>query len=281
MNPVLRLEDHLQEGAYFYASRQRPGSSRSEKPTSHSHQFHELFWVESGEGVEYTGEGIHPLKIGDLILVAPEDQHGFQCSAQFGLTICNVAFPSGDWEELCTRHGKDFPDLYAGLLSQRRFAVTPSDCALLMQWGNDLTAGRHRAIDLERFLLNINHLIVQRQEPGAPVLPDWLGQAVEALRDPRHFMHGAPALATLCKRSPEHVARAVRRYLGCTPTDVVNGIRLEWAAERLVSSHDDILSICLGCGWDNLGYFYRQFSKRFGTTPKRWRQKAWRIAGSR
>lgn len=281
MASVLRLEDHLQEGAYFSASRQRPGSSKAVVPALHSHEFHEIFWVESGEGVEYTNESMYSLTVGDLIFVAPDDHHGFGRNAQSELTICNIAFPSRHWEEMRTRHGKDFPDFYEGLPAKRRQKVNQNDSSLLMRWGNDLTTGRHRAVDVERFLLNLSHLIVQKQEPGAPMLPDWLGQALEFLHDPKHFMHGAPALATLSKRSPEHVARAVRRYLGCTPTDVVNGIRLEWAAERLVNSHDDILSICLGCGWDNLGYFYRQFQKRFGTTPKRWRQKAWGIAGLR
>jgi AraC family cel operon transcriptional repressor len=281
METVLQLEDHLQEGAYFYAARQNPRPAKAQVPTLHSHHFHELFWIESGEGQEYTADGFFQLSIGDLVFVRPEDRHGFGSTTQSGVTLLNVAFPSRDWLTLCSRHGGDFPDLYAGSPAQRRRKISQHDYALLMDWGKELAAGQHRAIDLERFLLNLVNLVAGGQDSSTTQMPDWLSQALENLHDPKHFVHGAPVIATLCQRSPEHVARAVRRFLGCTPTDVVNGIRLEWAAERLVSSHDDILQICLDCGWDNLGYFYRQFAKRFGTTPKRWRQRAWRIAGNR
>ncbi len=80
-----------------------------------------------------------------------------------------------------------------------------------------------------------------------------------------------PALARLAGRSPEHISREFRRYLDRTPTEVINDARTSHAADRLATTDDDIFSIVLGCGLENVSHFYRLFRARYICTPRVYR----------
>jgi len=71
----------------------------------------------------------------------------------------------------------------------------------------------------------------------------------------------------------------VRRYLGCTPTELVNRLRLAHAAARIADGDEAIAAIALDCGIANLGYFYRLFTRAYGLPPAAWRRRARRITG--
>jgi AraC-like DNA-binding protein len=59
---------------------------------------------------------------------------------------------------------------------------------------------------------------------------------------------------------------------GETFTEYLTGIRCEKAAELLVNSERTILDVAISCGFGNLSHFYHVFKKRFGLSPKRYRE---------
>jgi len=139
-------------------------------------------------------------------------------------------------------------------------------------WADELSRSPREHLYLERFLLNIlAELTLQQNE--APVLdaPEWLAQACRAIRKPEHFSRGAGEFHRLCGRSREHVARSVRLYFATTPTDYVNGVRLDYAKRQLEMGDRSILDIALDCGMENLSHFYVQFRALTGTTPRKYR----------
>jgi AraC family cel operon transcriptional repressor len=288
-NPRLHLGDHLRPGAHFYLERQRmtfpagagpvPPSGLPVAPVRHRHDFLEIFWVETGRGWEHRSDGVHALDPGRMVLLRADDTHSFSGLADDPLVIWNLAFPVADWRSLAERHAGELRDWFALPAAARRLRLRPQEARQLMVWAEDLAAGGRRRLDLERLLLDLAHLLGESPRTDAAVLPAWLAAAVTEVREPRWFVHGAAALVRLAGRSPEHVARSVRRHLGTTPTGVVNEARLTWAARRLADSDDSILATCLACGWQNLGCFYRSFRRRFGTSPGEWRRRAARIAG--
>ncbi|MBC8009733.1 MAG: helix-turn-helix transcriptional regulator, partial [Burkholderiales bacterium] len=102
----------------------------------------------------------------------------------------------------------------------------------------------------------------------------WLSDACAAIQEPRHFVGGTPALARLAGRSPEHLAREMRRHLRRTPTDVVNAARLTHAAQQLATTSRPIIDIAGECGFEGLGHFYKLFHARYATSPLRYRRHA-------
>jgi AraC-like DNA-binding protein len=73
--------------------------------------------------------------------------------------------------------------------------------------------------------------------------------------------------------SPAHLGRVYRSLTGRSIQEAINQKRLDSARELLLREKITIAEICDAVGIANPMYFYTQFKKRFGITPKEYRQK--------
>ena len=280
MSPTLRLADFTGRGEWFALARHRH-QLRVAPPPIHMHGFIELFWIEDGTGVEVFPDQRVDLEEGSLRFVTAGDRHGFLASADADLHMVNVAFPAETWQSLRVRYAPDLPDWFVGAPGQRHLHLGGPERTALARIGERLSAGPRTRLAVETFLLQLVQIVVPLGPAtlsGGP--PGWLAEAVTAMREPRWFRHGPLAFARLSGRTQAHVSRAIRRWYGCTPTELTNQLRLDWAAARLVASDDAIPSLALDAGFANLGHFYLQFARRFATTPRRWRLRARQLAGA-
>ncbi len=84
------------------------------------------------------------------------------------------------------------------------------------------------------------------------------------------------ALADLARganQSKFHFHRRLRAALGETPKQFVLRLRLDRAAEALVSSKQTILEVALSAGFESHETFCRAFRKRFGMSPSGYRKQ--------
>lgn len=65
--------------------------------------------------------------------------------------------------------------------------------------------------------------------------------------------------------------RRFRAQVGTSPYRALTDLRLERAAEKLRTSSDSILEVCLSCGFGDPGRFARMFRERYGHTPRGFR----------
>lgn len=70
-----------------------------------------------------------------------------------------------------------------------------------------------------------------------------------------------------------NLSRMVKRLTSKTYTDLVQTKRLNTAAFLLNNTDLTISDIGLSVGYDNLSYFHRIFRKKFGLSPKNYRDK--------
>ena len=63
--------------------------------------------------------------------------------------------------------------------------------------------------------------------------------------------------------------RFFKKYIGISCLEYIKNLRLENAAARLAKGENSILEISMSCGFSNLSYFYREFKKKYGMTPKK------------
>jgi AraC family transcriptional regulator len=85
---------------------------------------------------------------------------------------------------------------------------------------------------------------------------------------------GLAALARWTRRSSFALHRRVTSALGETPHQLVERLRLERAAARLVSGEAaSILTVALDAGFQSHEVFTRAFRRRFGTSPARYRAR--------
>ena len=72
-------------------------------------------------------------------------------------------------------------------------------------------------------------------------------------------------------------SRECRKWLDKTPTDVVNELRLDHAANQLAHTNLSIVGIAQSVGFLNMSHFYRLFRARFRLTPAEHRSAALRV----
>jgi AraC family transcriptional regulator, dual regulator of chb operon len=104
-------------------------------------------------------------------------------------------------------------------------------------------------------------------------MPDWLQRACEAVQQSEVFQEAAAGMVRVAGRSHEHVARSLRTALGCTPSDYVNAVRMEYAARELRITTRPIAEIALDCGIGNLSHFYILFRRAHHETPLAYRRQ--------
>ena len=68
----------------------------------HRHDFAEVFWVESGDGVHGVNGDAHALSAGDVVCLRPDDLHTSRAGRD-GLTVVNASFMPADVAALARR----------------------------------------------------------------------------------------------------------------------------------------------------------------------------------
>jgi AraC family transcriptional regulator len=101
--------------------------------------------------------------------------------------------------------------------------------------------------------------------------PRWLSTLQEYLH--AHYREGFDlrSLADVAGVHPVHVTRAFRARFRVSIGDYVRGLRLSWAAERLVASEQPIADIALEAGFSDQSHLTRWFRRQTGLTPGSYR----------
>ena len=71
--------------------------------------------------------------------------------------------------------------------------------------------------------------------------------------------------------SDSYLSRIIRRQTGCTFTQLLHSARFTRAASLLRDTTLSVTDIAAAVGYDNTSFFYRQFTQRYGCTPKEYR----------
>lgn len=75
-------------------------------------------------------------------------------------------------------------------------------------------------------------------------------------------------VAAACYFSQYHFMRFFKKYMGVSCGEYLKNLRLEKAAQAFARGNTGILDVAMDSGFRNLSYFYREFQKKYGYTPK-------------
>ncbi|MFO7958709.1 MAG: helix-turn-helix transcriptional regulator [Candidatus Brocadiia bacterium] len=191
----------------------------------------------------------------------------------FGLDTLRVVM--GYLGDLC-----DTADLFGSAVSPC-FTLSPAERAEVA--GKLLEVGRlaERGAPETRGLLRavLGYLFARflcgscRTEPVEEGKPEWLDRVCRQMRRPSNFVEGLPALRRLAHKNARYLASVFQDYLGMTPTEFVNDLRLEHAADLLERGDGKIIGVADRCGFSNLSHFYHLFKRRYGIPPGEYRRR--------
>lgn len=268
---LFRIDTYLDAGEAFHFTRKEV----SETPPllEHHHDYFELMLIEQGQIHHWINGVEEVLDPGHLVFLRPSDSHALQAQTGTGARILNVMFRSETAAHLVGRYGDEFSGRFfwqSGALPttlrlrgpQRERAV---NAMLTLQTS-------HRSLTrIEHFLLSVMTHVLDAGDVVDDRAPAWLLAACRATREPRVFRQGAEGFLAAAGRSQEHVCRQSRRYLGLSPTQYVNRIRIQHAAMLLAGTDRGLPDVAADCGFENLSYFHRLFRDQYGTTPRSYR----------
>lgn len=77
-------------------------------------------------------------------------------------------------------------------------------------------------------------------------------------------------VAAACYFSEYYFMRFFKRHVGMSCVDYIKKLRLEKSIYLFKSGERSILEVSLASGFRNLPYFYREFKKKYGMTPRQY-----------
>jgi len=110
----------------------------------------------------------------------------------------------------------------------------------------------------------------QAERPATPIRryhQKKLAKAISEIRDYPETSHRVKALAMQYGYSPDHFTRIFRTLTGYSPKQFAINARMDRARALLRESSHTVTQIADLLGYQNVGFFSRQFKARFGTSP--------------
>lgn len=234
--------------------------------------------VLDGEGTLAEPDGSQvEIAAGSLILVPPLWLHRATIHPVLGmvelLTILRADWVQGFHQRFAPlmKHPPWSRGVVAGVTT-----LADDEVVWLKRWIDELMAPDCDALTFEAFLLDFYHHYRKRKvlAHDSPGLPAWLRSALIEMTAPKYLQGGTAKLAHIAGRSQHQINLLCRRHLGGTTTDVVNRLRMEYAARALRLTSDTIDDIAVRCGIKNRSYFSRLFTQTYGISPGKYRRQS-------
>ena len=236
----------------------------------HSHDFFEFFIVLEGSGTHKVNAGVQNIKTNDLVLIRPQDSHMISGH----LCILNVAFSKTTLSFLLKRYYPENANMWGENFALPK--VLPLSLMQRQMLTNNLLSMRQNLfsqLESDRLLLNLLNELENISGENIDKCPEWLANACKNIRLPENISKGVSGFFQLAGRSPEHVARVLKKTTGFTPTEIVLRAKMEYAASQLRLTGRTILEISMDCGYKSLSRFYLVFGNYFKTSPRQYRLK--------
>lgn len=254
--------------------------------TPHRHDFQELVIVAGGVGVHRLDTFSFPITEGDVFVVREGQIHWFENRAD--LELVNIMFDP---------IGAEFPlQRLTEIPAYRAFFLAEPAVRGRTDFGAKLTLPKPyllRALELAREIRNERTSAVT----GYPcvLLSRFLDLVILICRffgenpNPRRTAllrigdiiglleteYLAPwDLRRLASRAGLSIRGLLYRFeaaTGMSPIEYLNEIRLNKAKSLLEESGSTITDIAFQCGFNDSNYFSRRFKRRFGVSPREWR----------
>lgn len=268
---TLQLNDLLVEDEAVHFSRSRLTKTRPK--SMHTHDFSEVFWIQNGTAKHHINGSEQILPEGSMVFVRPTDVHALQGKSDeahlVNVIISPVVLRALKHRHIELRHKFFFDDANLPKVYHRDIRQMAELSRLALRLEN----GPRHALGAEAFLLPLLADLLPEQLGLSDEAPAWLLQACEAAHEPRVFREGAAGMARAAGRAHAHVSRTARKFLGQSPSEFINTIRMDYAARRLSGTADSLSEIALDCGIPNLSHFHRLFREHHGQTPRAYRQR--------
>lgn len=237
-----------------------------------------LIQVEAGMGYWLQGTSSVDLKTGTVLLVFGDGQGRLRASQLNSMSLYAFSVTPTRLTGLITLSEQDFLK-QAALQSDLAFQIFPNSSPIASKMKELYLSNNPSGL---LFRLTLLQLFVEvfgkRLEQVVP--PQKEGDARERLRA---FLTTAPPdmlsemsfddLARITRCTPRHLSRIFYDLVGMSFCDKRAEIRLGRARELLATSKSKVVEVAFESGYKSLSLFNQMFTRHFGVSPGKWRQR--------
>ncbi len=248
--------------------------------SAHTHDFYEFFLIVKGKTVHKINGKTGIIDEGTLVFIRPDDIHSYERYNGENFELINLAFTKQTLDTLLKYYGKGFnasrllrseypPELKLPHLEKELLTSRFHKLNTLSRKKKDRIKTEFRILIAEIFSRYFDDLKKEKDSS----IPQWLMKLKEEMEKKENFTAGIEKMYEISGRSAGHLSRAFRKYFNETPTDFIKHLRLNYAANMLTNSDEDITAVSMDAGFENLSHFYHLFKEQFKTSPKEFRMK--------
>lgn len=231
----------------------------------HIHDYFEIFTVIKGSVTHQINESREIIQCNESVFVRKNDSHII--SGDENSEILNIAFSESLFLQIQA--------LFDSQLLTSKVLLERSTVEYVLKNIRDLTGSsnkKYAEIILKSLLVSLVGAFIYTSPNYDKNYPIWFQTFLNHLSNVDVFTSDMTSIYALTDKTPEHISRTFRQYLNVTPTHYLLDMKTNYAMRLLVTTTRPILDICFEAGFFNLGYFYRCFKTRYGTSPQKYRK---------
>lgn len=251
-------------------------------PSYHRHDFFEVVLISKGMMYHLIKEEKILLHEGTLLFIRPDDYHYYEKAGYETCNFINLAFSAEIFSTLVTYLGEKID---IGFFLRPHLPpvtiLTKDHMEFLHQRIDKLNTyfskveikAEFRAVMADILACFLHEHFLESGEE----YPPWFRRFFTLMHNKEYFTKDISYLYASVYKSREHVSRIFKHFIGETPTNYLNEIRLNYAVRHLIHSDHPILDVALESGFDNLSHFYHLFKRKYSETPAAFRKTYRRI----
>lgn len=260
----------------------------------HKHDFIEIAYILSGEGIHRVGDSSYEAIKGDLFVINFDTPHGFFCkSGKESPVVYNCVFRP-EFIDASLFSSVHFEDITSSFLLKSLFPnenISNSDLkligqdqleieAIFSQMYTEYSGQKKGYYDLLRaYLVELIVKIfrVSEKTPETVVSASNRKLVEKAMDFLRHNYNSDITLHDLALQSfitKNYFSRLFKKVSGINFSDYVQQIRIEEACRLLKETDKKVLDIAFMTGFKDAKFFYETFKKHIGKTPGDYRSGA-------
>lgn len=250
------------------------------KSILHTHDYYEIFITVSDNILHLVNNSSVLLPKNSCVFIRPNDIHHYDSSENNDFRYINIALSVETITELFTYLSNGFPA--EKLLTEKMppfVTFTEKEASDIFNtlrlidttnWGNQkIKKLKMRIALVEIFAKFISPDVIKDISLSPPL---WLLEFTKKMYREENLCKSTDEIVRLSNKSRAYLSRSIKKYYNKTLSEFVNDIRLDYASNRLENGNIySIIDLCYECGFNNLGYFYRLFSKKYGVPPKKFK----------
>lgn len=255
----------------------------------HTHDFYEFTVIIKGKSIHYVNDDMQILSAGNLVFVRPKDIHYYVPYSENSekYEFFNVPLAVEDLQQeyeqypelkLIIEDGK-LPLVIELSATDETFLLKKIQMLYVMQreWdeypeSRTVVAENKRNYLYDSLLKDVCSLIINDIRNTEIKTPEWLKELLENITAEELIDLDYAKMLEKANVSKSYLWKTFKKYLGITPTEYINNMKLEYAYDLVTSTKKPLLDVCMASGFNNYSYFHRLFLKKYKISPNRIRE---------